>query len=279
MTDINMNNLAVVEGFPTYRINAEGHVYDAITGDRIEPISNTHIKLDGCVRSIDILLAETYIGKGNYDVVNGRTTINSSRQQRLTYLVESLECIEDGVFIMNDSIEFHTIPLKDNRYLISTEGVIYDNLKKDFVHRSWKNGRVMAILYTEPVSVAACVYRTFIDEIPDGMHIKFIDGNMYNIHPDNLAVQTIAEIRRAAKNQRGNAHNINTMRQVCEIIAARESNDYNTGGNDKIAELLGLPYETRADKHRIASIVDKLKNRTGYYDDLKKEFGFTKSNA
>lgn len=183
------NEYNIIPQFPEYAISTEMEVIDIETDKRLTwyPTSGTPYvilyKYDNIKVLVSILYVLTYIGYSPFEIIRDK--------KNYTYKVPS-ECIrlnEDEYFL--DGEYFKRIP-GFSQYLISMNGVIYNQRRCKFMVRTYKDDGTILLSLTDdngnrtPRRLHKLAYVTFIGPIPPNISIKHIDGNEWNNKPSNL---------------------------------------------------------------------------------------------
>lgn len=284
---------APITAAPNYVINRDGAVFDIESGDRIQPEDSNHIMLNGKRYTIDILLLYGFIGELPLPIVDrDRVPITKMyigrRCSKLTYFIKSMKRdLNDPDVIYLDKVPFKRIPFAKGDLFISKNGVVYDAQQDDFVMRSFAFGYAQCVIIPDEQKyreffpdraedpdtpkatwwVQHLVYCAYLGTIPKGMQVDHKDNVRYHNTPDNL--QLLTPVENTRKSRESGRRNTGFTYEMNETIAKMLSEGQT---NEAIAKALGFKYKDRHDKHRIASIVNKLRTQPGYYDDLKVKY-------
>lgn len=277
---------AQLPNHPSFCMNRDGIVYDYRTGAEVPfDRDNNHVILDGERLDVDILLLYNFTGILPFDIVP-RDKIPISkyhigrRSSKLTYLVKSIVfCKTDLSIVYINDLKFKRCPYAPH-IAVSVNGVVYDLKEKDFVMRTHRQGYASIYItiadmhQAEPYGVhvrsmrlSNLVFTTYTGPITPGYQVDHIDNCRYNDCATNLQLLTAVENTRKSREEgaRDTGFSIETNRLIAKMLSERKT-------NAEIAAALGRDYKTRQDKHRIASLVNKLRTQPGYFEDLRKEF-------
>lgn len=273
---------ATIPEYPDYWISPNGTVINVKTGQIAPAINRDHVIIDGVARKIDTLLVLAYIGNLPLPIVptpDDRFR-NKYRNSTVTYLTPtkiSMDPTSPNVFWMNDEIEFRMIPHARNRYIISFNGVIFDLVTRRFMRRNWHAGYASVsialgdagnVVNQTMFNLCRLIYMAWIDpDIPDNMEVDHIDSRRWNNRADNLQLLTRLDNTRKSRFE-GARKTPYTMEQIEHIFWMMEQNKPSV----EIAAYLGVPYQTRKEKHRLNAQLHKMRSMDGYYDDMKQKY-------
>lgn len=271
---------------PNYCIETNGYVYDYRTCQRVQPVSDQYIKIEGRMYRIDRLLADAYIGKLPFPIVGTEpnpvsrlSNIAPSRLSHITYHIDRIiRDPENPNIFWIDDVEFRLIPDSRLRYIISRSGAVYDLVRQRFLHRHWHLGyaHTTVALADRQTSggVHVLVYLAYHGAIPKGMQVDHIDNTRWNNDPSNLQLLTHLDNTRKSRweGARETPYTYEMMDTVCRMISENRP-------NSEIADYLNMPYDTRPNKQKIFKLVNKLRKRPGYYDDLKAKYDMSKYDS
>lgn len=280
-----------IESNPRYVIDRNGAVYTfADPAQEIKPMTTNTIILDGRMYNIDDLLLRHYVGNLPLPVVprskKPSTTIYVGRRcSKLTYYVKTIRASvsDPSIIYINTKIKLKRIPYAIDDVYISENGVVYNKTRDEFIMRGFALGyttiyfqvdRAVIQNYYPGTSdnrssmfVSHVLYTTYRGAIPEGMQVDHIDDIRYHDNIYNLQLMTPLENTR--KSRISGARNSGFTIEMNDTIARMISEGK---PNWDIAKELGFGYETRQEKHRIASIVNKIRYQKGYFDDLKEKY-------
>jgi hypothetical protein len=280
-----------------YGITAEGKVANLITGESVpQTLVNRKMYaiLDDGEVPIFKLLATAFIGPIDLPVVPRRCA-DIYLAKDLTYAVEEI------VQITNDNEEEYDTYLFDGfifkiipgftSYVISEEGVVFDIVSMNFVHRTYtpngyacislrpdapastSNGMVRAVVHR-------LVYEAYVGPIQEGYIVDHIDNHINHNHYTNL--QQITQEKNIHKSlSDGNARNrlkwttdqIDMMCQMMERGApcVKIAEEVGTTNDDAFRNLItrlktGVSYKGIASKYDISSYESDYRFKIGEDD-------------
>ena len=284
-------NMPRIESNPRYVIDRNGTVYTfADPVQEIKPMTPDTILLDGRMYNIDDLLLRHYVGNLPLPVIprskKPSTNIYVGRRcSKLTYYVKSIRASanDPSVIYINTKIRFKRVPYAIDDVYISENGVVYNRTKDEFIMRNFALG--YATIYF-PVDknvirkyyqgsgaeksmmlISHVLYTTYKGAIPEGMQVDHIDDIRYHDTVNNL--QLLSPLDNTRKSRISGARDTGFTIEMNDTIARMISEGK---PNWDIAKELGFGYSTRQEKHRIASIVNKIRYQKGYFDDLKEKY-------
>lgn len=164
--------------------------------------------------------------------------------------------------------------------VLTPNGVVYDLINNDFIIRNHSAG--YAVVYipvpnmkyayqmgitSRTMRLSNLMYTTFHGPIKENYQVDHIDNNRYNDHAENLQLLTAVENTRKSREEgaRNSGFTIEMNETFAKMLSEKKT-------NADIAAALGFGYETRQEKHRIASLVNKLRTQKGYFEDLRKKY-------
>lgn len=270
--------LARIFEHPDYIIDKNGNVYNRRTLELVKPVSNRAIVLDGTVCQIDTLIIHSWVGILPFPIGERSVPRNSgaTRLDYLRYIIHSIiRNLSEPDMIYIDNLPFKIMPYTNNRCAITENGVVYDSGINDFLYRNFLQNRARVSYHTQmgaPQSthrgnLACALYLAYHGDIPDGMEVDHIDNIPYHDFAHNLQLLT----KRENKIKYHESLNHNRFYSIECIEAAFRAIAENRP-NSEIAEILGLPFATRSEKHRVSNLIYKFKYLPGYYDDLKQKY-------
>lgn len=277
-----------IEANPKYVIDRNGTVYtfdDPLM--EIVPLNKTSVYLDHQLYNIDDLLLRHYVGNLPFPVVPRDKPPESKiyigrRCSKLSYLIRQVRPDqEDPNFLYINKVRFKRIPYAVDDIYISENGVAYNFTSGMFLMRGFSLGyaflafklnRELVDQYFEkhvnsPLMLAHILYTTYVGPIPANMQVDHIDNVRYHDTVGNL--QLMSPLENTRKSRVSGARDTGFTIEMNETIARMISEGK---PNWDIAKELGFGYETRQEKHRIASIVNKIRYQKGYFDDFKEKY-------
>lgn len=298
MPEVTINPLTDLESFrltvpqildaPEYMIDCDGIVYQWSTGATMTRLSNRSIVLKGKTYSIDRLLLDSYVGKLPLDVVPRECVPKyhvGHRCSAYTYAITSINIDphDENVIYINDKVRFKQVPYTIGNIYVSENGVVFDLDTREFLLKIFINGYASMsipydhktmleyspdrISYKALMPVYRMVYSTYKGILNSGIRIYHTNQIKADDHVSNLQPVSFSNNTRYLNTN--DYRNQNTPHTQNEIVAKLISEGKS---NYEIATAIGYGYETRQEKHRIASLVNRIKNVPGYCDDLKRKY-------
>lgn len=288
-------NCRTISSHPNYFIDRNGNVYSKDTGRAIRAESYDTIFIDNVRCQISRILMEEYTGILPLPIIDrSKPPISHSHQgyrsSALTYWVDTSKIIEtDDDTIWIEQIQFRRIPFARTNVFISMNGVVYDRDYNDFYQRQVVQGDTYVHIpfdvekregwgpKRDTYTVIQLIYMAFVGPIKEGYVVTYIDDVSKELDLNNIKYISRLENYRAQKAKRYNSRPPEEKDPVWDVpferalmIAEAISLDIPT---HRIAEVVRFPYNTPEERHRVASIIYKIKSVPGYYDDLKEKFG------
>ena len=286
-----------VYGHPSYIIDRNGVVYNYDDTSIVEPIDRDTIILDGERCNIDRLLLYSFVGFLPLDVIPRDRVPNEQRYigrrcSALTYHFDHIRRLtNEPTQYALDKVLFKRVPFQAHEILASENGVLYNATTGEFMLKTVNLGYYCVTLairnqYTMSapnihqsaslrnggtIKLNVLMYVTYHGEIPIGMQVDHIDNNKLNDSANNLQLLTAVDNSRKSRTEgaRVTGFTYDMNETIVRMLSEGKT-------NAEIAAALGLGYTDRHDKHRIATIVNKLRTLPGYYDDLRKQYGIDK---